>query len=615
VNGSQVEVEDSGASLLDVLREDFSCRSVKDGCSPQGQCGCCTVLVDGAPRVACVTPARRVQGREVITLEGLDEGDQNRWATAFSATGASQCGFCTPGIIMRFAGLEAKADRDTEGAKADRDNKGAKADRDNEGAKADLSNEGASDIDVDKVERSLAAHLCRCTGWRSVIDAWHAARSGRVDGTPVPLPASLSPSAPVTLPGRDVSDPASLRATIEGGVGQTTGPSVALGLGGFADDTAPADALVAVVNAQDEWVVAENRAAARVLAGKRQGRRTTAASTAPLAVPDGNWARTLQTSWVEPAYLETDAAWCSPGGEPRSPLANGGAFGAKVDSEVGAVARRLADEHGRAVRVLYSREDAVRRGPKRPPVAAGIRADGTGEIRVGIGVGVRDETEPSAEPQIDEPPAWFDTLSAHISSVAPGLEVEAVPVWGPPTSGDIRGAGWVEASVLMASLSEMDDDCSSSSGTGPASRRPNRDDSIEDDSTGNGAADYGPWVTGPSGGRARAAVRPDAIDIEVEAGDVLDGRVLTSYCIGAAHMALSWVTSEALFVDDSGQVHDLTIRSFGVLGAQAMPSVVTTIRAAEGEPVNGSDAVFAAVAGEAWRATGWQPHWPTGALS
>ena len=69
LNGDPVAVED-GVTLLDALREDLGCRSVKDGCSPQGQCGCCTVWVDGAPRVACVTPVRRIAGRQVTTLEG-----------------------------------------------------------------------------------------------------------------------------------------------------------------------------------------------------------------------------------------------------------------------------------------------------------------------------------------------------------------------------------------------------------------------------------------------------------------------------------------------------------------------------------------------------------------
>jgi len=106
VDGQPVEVADDGQTLLDALRGPVGNRSVKDGCSPQGQCGCCTVLVDGQPRVSCVTPLRRVAGRSITTLDGLPEGDGERWADAFCATGGSQCGFCTPGIIMRFAGLE-----------------------------------------------------------------------------------------------------------------------------------------------------------------------------------------------------------------------------------------------------------------------------------------------------------------------------------------------------------------------------------------------------------------------------------------------------------------------------------------------------------------------------
>ena len=90
LNGAQVDLDDDGASLLDVLRERLGVTSAKDGCSPQGQCGCCTVLVDGSPRVACVTPARRVAGRSVTTLEGLDPADRYRCADAMMASGGSQ---------------------------------------------------------------------------------------------------------------------------------------------------------------------------------------------------------------------------------------------------------------------------------------------------------------------------------------------------------------------------------------------------------------------------------------------------------------------------------------------------------------------------------------------
>src|SRR5690242_13400689 len=135
-NGEQVEVDTApGESLLSVLRERLGVVSPKDGCAPQGQCGCCTVLVDGEPRVACVTPIARVAGRAVVTVEGLDPTVRDDLAARFVASGGSQCGFCTPGILVRLAAAESKG----------------KTRR----------------VDLD---RALAAHLCRCTGWQSVYD-------------------------------------------------------------------------------------------------------------------------------------------------------------------------------------------------------------------------------------------------------------------------------------------------------------------------------------------------------------------------------------------------------------------------------------------------------------
>jgi len=499
VDDTQVEVPDDGASLLEVLRDRLGLRSAKDGCSPQGQCGCCTVLVDGAPRVACVTPARRVAGRRITTLDGLEPADRGAWAEAFCATGASQCGFCTPGIVLRLEGARRKG--------------------------ADLADEAA-------VDKALAAHLCRCTGWRTIHEA------ARALGAPAPE--------------RDL-EAAARRAAIEGGGPQRVGPEVALGAGGFADDLAPADALVAVPDGQGGYAVGETLSEARQAAGKVQGRRTTVEPAPPLELPEGDWDLTLRTTWVEPAYLETDASWCAPGGEPVTALANGGAFGGKVDSPVAADARRLADEHGRTVRVLWAREDSVRLGPKRPPIAAGVRRDGTGTVRV-----VR-------TPGIAPPLATA------------GFEVEEVDVPGPPTSVAIRGAGWVEAAVLAA-----------------------------------GARGEVGWITDPAGGRATAAVVDGRLRVRVDAGDPLDEVVLRSYAIGAAHMALSWVCAEGLAVDAEGEVHDLTVRSFGILRSADMPAVDVTIEPSSADPVNGSDAVFAAVAAAVWLDQGCPPEWPTG---
>lgn len=493
LNGVVVTVADDGCSLLEALRDRLGVRSPKDGCSPQGQCGCCTVWVDGQPRVACVTPAARVAGRSVTTLEGL--ADAAEWGARLCASGGSQCGFCTPGIVMRLAALQAP-DR-TEAA----------------------------------VRRALQAHLCRCTGWNTVVAA--------TCGGPLPVDRNLAA--------------ASARATLEGGAVQSVSPAVALGQGGFAADTAPADALVAVRRADGEWVVADTLTEARRQAGRVQGRRTTEPMSWPIDVPDGEWARTLQTTWVEPAYLEPDAAWCAPGGEPVGPLTNGGAFGGKSIAmpEVAEAARRLADAHGRPVLATYSREDVVRLGPKRPPLAAGVRGDGSGVVRV----------------------ARTPGIAAAIGAVAPQLQVEEVDVVGPPTSSAVRAAGWAEAVVLTT--------------------------------TADG------WVRAPNGARARAAIAGDGVHVEVECGAVLDEVVLRSYCTGAAHMALGWVRSEGIVVGADGVPLDLTIRSFGVLRAADTPAIEVRVVQSAAAPLNGSDAVFAAVAAAAWRHDGFPARWPT----
>ncbi|CAE7937719.1 unnamed protein product, partial [Symbiodinium sp. KB8] len=119
-------------------------------------------------------------------------------------------------------------------------------------------------------------------------------------------------------------------------------------------------------------------------------------------------------------------------------------------------------------------------------------------------------------------------------------------------------------------------------------------------------------VTAPNGGSATASVADDgAITVRVDAGAVLDARVLRSYCIGAAHMALGWVTSEGLSLGDDGVPHDLTMRSFGVLRAVDTPRIDVEIVSSDADPVNGSDAVFAAVAAAVWRRAGLPARWPT----
>src|SRR5213595_3453587 len=101
LNGASVAVEPRpGETLLETLRVRFGIRSAKDGCQPQGQCGCCLVLIDGKPKVSCATATEAVAGREITTLEGIDEEEQRLMARCFVATAGLQCGFCIPGIAL-----------------------------------------------------------------------------------------------------------------------------------------------------------------------------------------------------------------------------------------------------------------------------------------------------------------------------------------------------------------------------------------------------------------------------------------------------------------------------------------------------------------------------------
>ena len=151
LNGSQVVADDGHPHLLAALRDELGIISPKDGCSPSGQCGCCTVLVNGKARVACQTPMEKADGASILTLEGVDAAERERYATVFAAHGALQCGFCTPGIIMRVKALL--------------DKKGSA-----------LTRENAS--------RHLGGHLCRCTGYIKILDAVDSLAAGEVPVAP-----------------------------------------------------------------------------------------------------------------------------------------------------------------------------------------------------------------------------------------------------------------------------------------------------------------------------------------------------------------------------------------------------------------------------------------------
>ena len=100
VNGTPVQITGDHPHLLSTLREELGVLSAKDGCSPSGQCGCCTVLVDGKAIVSCNLSLERVEGAEITTLEGSMRPARPH-GPCLRATGAFQCGFCTPGIVVR----------------------------------------------------------------------------------------------------------------------------------------------------------------------------------------------------------------------------------------------------------------------------------------------------------------------------------------------------------------------------------------------------------------------------------------------------------------------------------------------------------------------------------
>ncbi len=156
VNGERRRLEPRpGETLLDLLRAHLGLRSPKRGCPPQGQCGTCLALVDGEPRVTCTLPATSAGGLDVLTLEGVPAAERELFAQAFTAAGAIQCGFCTPGIVLR--------------AKHLLDHRAAPT-------RAEIA-------------RALDEHLCRCTGYVKILDAIALAAAAR-RGEPLPPPCA-----------------------------------------------------------------------------------------------------------------------------------------------------------------------------------------------------------------------------------------------------------------------------------------------------------------------------------------------------------------------------------------------------------------------------------------
>ncbi|MET7327017.1 (2Fe-2S)-binding protein [Nonomuraea sp. NPDC005650] len=149
VNGREEIADDvwEGESLLYVLRERVGLPGSKNACE-QGECGSCTVYLDGVPVCSCLVAAGQAEGRQVRTVEGLAEGDRlDAVQEAFVECGAVQCGFCTPGLVVQAHDLIARVERPSDA----------------------------------EIREALAGNLCRCTGYEKIIEAVRLAASRKAD--------------------------------------------------------------------------------------------------------------------------------------------------------------------------------------------------------------------------------------------------------------------------------------------------------------------------------------------------------------------------------------------------------------------------------------------------
>ena len=512
LNGEQVEAQPrEGESLLELLRDRLGVRSAKDGCAPEGSCGACTVIVDGRAVVSCAQKATRVEGKEVLTHEGLPEEERRRWSECFAAAGASQCGFCSPGVVMKARALLERRPEPTR----------------------------------EEIAHALLGNLCRCTGYAKIVDAIELAAAGR-RGEPLPEPDRSGRVGSRTA--RYGSEQLALGE--KPFVGDLVEPGMLHGALRFSDhpharvlriDTSKArghPGVVAVVTAADvpgqrlqgllaqDWpqlvaegeetgyvgdvlaaVAAETRAAAREAAGlveveyevlepvtspfeyrarvlsvskvKRGDAESALAGAAHVAT------ETFRTQVVEHAFLEPESALAVPGedgtmrvysqgqgiwedrrqiasflGLPPdrvrvTQVATGGAFGGKEDLNVQCHASLLALRTGRPVLVTLSRRESLRFHAKRHPMWLEYTAGCDEEGRL-VAVRARIIGDTGAYASVGA--KVLERAAGHAcgASRVPDVDVEAQAVLtNNPPCGAMRGFGVNQATFAMEGVLDL----------------------------------------------------------------------------------------------------------------------------------------------------------------
>ena len=153
LNGHPTEASyEPGMHLLEVLREECGVTSAKNGCAPEGACGCCLVMIDGRPALSCLRKPEQMDGHQIVTLDGIPDETRRIIADAFVLEGGVQCGFCIPGIVVRAASLI----------------------------------EHGKTGDRDAIAKALDGHICRCTGYGRIIDAIQTAGEASRNGGTLP---------------------------------------------------------------------------------------------------------------------------------------------------------------------------------------------------------------------------------------------------------------------------------------------------------------------------------------------------------------------------------------------------------------------------------------------